>query len=94
MASPPTVARSGTENNWGCREGRGVFIGVTTRPGRGQLGDSNGAGVAPTNTSVMSLQSGLFFAVFFTAGYQGRFVQDRPDNMVSTHIVSKHVGVG
>lgn len=30
--------------------GRAVVIGVTAHPGRGQLADSDGAGVAPTNS--------------------------------------------
>lgn len=41
----------------------GISIGVTAHPGGGQLGDSDGGGVAPKHTVITSLQSLLFFAV-------------------------------
>ncbi len=79
-ANSPTVARSAgrtdrTEGRNGGLEGgeerKGeISIGVTVHPGGGQLGDSDGRGVAQTYTVITSLQSLLFFAVlqnFYTA---------------------------
>lgn len=63
-ANSPTVARSagrtgGTEGSNGGlereEEGRvGISVGVTARPGVGQLGDSDGGGEAPAHIVITS----------------------------------------
>lgn len=44
------LAQGGAGGERGRGAGGGFVIGVTARPGRGQLADSDGAGVAPTNS--------------------------------------------